>query len=105
MPDFPRHPGVSGPCAQSPERLHDGVIAHMITLIEDAANAGFPGFEAKLIDATETLIEELNEKGLAPHNRPAATEQPAGNVVEFPGASPAPRAVALPVGRDTSETA
>ena len=82
MADFPREliePDWSG-------ELPDGLIAHMITLIEHAERSGLSAFEAKLIGATETLIEELNEKGLAPHNRPVPAAQPASNVVEFPGA-------------------
>lgn len=96
MADFPLGPRSKGRSGQPTGQLPDGLIAHMIDLIESADSAGFPAFQAKLVDATEALIEERNAKGIGPQQRAAAEPQRASNVVAFvaaprpagPGAPP-----------------
>jgi len=44
------------------DQLPDWVIEHMIALCEFAERNGLPSFEARLVDATETALEEFKTK-------------------------------------------
>lgn len=70
------------PVADRAEQLPGWVIEHMIKLSEFAAFSGLSAFEGKLIDATEVLLQELIDKGVAPAK--VVTDHPRdGNVIPF----------------------
>jgi hypothetical protein len=66
------------------------VIDQMITLSEYAERNGLSAFEAKLNDATETLLEELNEKRKGNRSRRATPPQNDDNIVTFAAMMKAP---------------
>jgi len=59
------------------------VIEHLIKLSEHADSAGLTVFEEKLAEATEALLEELNEKGLVPEGLCGFAPMAGNNIIAF----------------------
>jgi hypothetical protein len=59
------------------------VIEHLIKLCEHADSAGFTLFEEKLAEATEALLEELNEKGSVPESLRGFSPMAGNNIIAF----------------------
>jgi hypothetical protein len=70
-------------CANEGTQLPSWIVEHMIKLSEYAERSGFSAFEAALIDATEALLNEQRERGLANRNRPGPAAKLVSNVVPF----------------------
>jgi hypothetical protein len=59
------------------------VIEHLIKLSEHADSAGFTLFEEKLAEATEALLEEINQKGLVPESLCGFAPMAGNNIIAF----------------------
>lgn len=73
--------------ASTPGQPSDWVIDHMVALSEFARRRGLPGFEEKLLEATETLLEELHAKLALSCPATAPADATEGKVVLFADAT------------------